>query len=81
MGEDIAPESDIAVFAILGLRPARGASRAGASLEALGVGMDFRDGDLAYRVNFATQDDGEIVDRRVGRDLLRARTRTRSPTR
>jgi 2,3-bisphosphoglycerate-independent phosphoglycerate mutase len=31
--------------------------------------MDFRDGDLALRVNFATQDDGEIVDRRVGRDL------------
>ena len=31
--------------------------------------MDFRDGDLAVRVNFATQEDGEIVDRRVGRDL------------
>ncbi len=31
--------------------------------------MDFRDGDLAYRVNFATADWPEIVDRRVGRDL------------
>ena len=29
VGDGIAPESDIAVFAILGLRPARGASRAG----------------------------------------------------
>jgi 2,3-bisphosphoglycerate-independent phosphoglycerate mutase len=31
--------------------------------------MDFRDGDLAYRVNFATVEGSEIVDRRVGRDL------------
>ena len=38
-------------------------------VEAVGVGMDFRDGDLAYRVNFATGEWPEIVDRRVGRDL------------
>jgi 2,3-bisphosphoglycerate-independent phosphoglycerate mutase len=68
VGEDVAPESDIAVFAILGYdprveHPGRGV------LEALGAGMAFEDGDLAYRVNFATQEDGEIVDRRVGRDL------------
>jgi 2,3-bisphosphoglycerate-independent phosphoglycerate mutase len=31
--------------------------------------MDFRDGDLAYRVNFATAEWPRIVDRRVGRDL------------
>jgi 2,3-bisphosphoglycerate-independent phosphoglycerate mutase len=31
--------------------------------------MDFHDGDLAYRVNFATADWPRIVDRRVGRDL------------
>jgi 2,3-bisphosphoglycerate-independent phosphoglycerate mutase len=31
--------------------------------------MEFRDGDLAHRVNFATADGEEIVDRRVGRDL------------
>ena len=31
--------------------------------------MDLRDGDLAYRVNFATRDGDEIVDRRVGRSL------------
>jgi 2,3-bisphosphoglycerate-independent phosphoglycerate mutase len=31
--------------------------------------MDFRGGDLAYRVNFATADWPRIIDRRVGRDL------------
>ena len=31
--------------------------------------MAFDDGDLAYRINFATADVAEIVDRRVGRDL------------
>lgn len=68
VGRDIAPESDIAVFAILGYDPREEHPGRGV-LEALGSGMDFADGDLAYRVNFATQHDGEIVDRRVGRDL------------
>src|SRR2546428_1144636 len=68
VGRDIAPESDIAVFAILGYDPREEHPGRGV-LEALGSGMDFADGDLAYRVNFATQDDGEIADRRVGRDL------------
>jgi 2,3-bisphosphoglycerate-independent phosphoglycerate mutase len=68
VGPDIAPESDIAVFAILGYDPRQEHPGRGV-LEALGSGMDFRDGDLAVRVNFATQEDGEIVDRRVGRDL------------
>jgi 2,3-bisphosphoglycerate-independent phosphoglycerate mutase len=31
--------------------------------------MDFLDGDLAYRVNFATCEWPRIIDRRVGRDL------------
>jgi 2,3-bisphosphoglycerate-independent phosphoglycerate mutase len=68
VGEDIAPESDIAVFAILGYDPREEHPGRGV-LEALGAGLDFRDGDLAYRINFATQENGEIVDRRVGRDL------------
>ena len=68
VGEGIAPESDIAVFAILGYDPRQDHPGRGV-LEALGAGMDFEDGDLAYRVNFATQENGEIVDRRVGRDL------------
>jgi 2,3-bisphosphoglycerate-independent phosphoglycerate mutase len=68
VGEDVAPESDIAVFAILGYDPRQDHPGRGV-LEALGAGVAFEDGDLAYRVNFATQEDGEIVDRRVGRDL------------
>lgn len=68
VGEGIAPESDIAVFAILGYDPRLEHPGRGV-LEALGAGMDFRDGDLAYRVNFATREGGEIADRRVGRDL------------
>ena len=68
VGKDIAPESDIAVFAILGYDP-RGEHPGRGVVEAVGTDMEFRDGDLAYRVNFATCDWPEIVDRRVGRDL------------
>lgn len=68
VGKDIAPESDIAVFAILGYDPREEHPGRGV-VEAVGVGMRFRDGDLAYRVNFATADWPRIVDRRVGRDL------------
>jgi 2,3-bisphosphoglycerate-independent phosphoglycerate mutase len=68
VGPDVAPESDIAVFAILGYDPREEHPGRGV-LEALGSGMTLQDGDLAHRVNFATQEDGLIVDRRVGRDL------------
>ncbi|MGH2684799.1 MAG: alkaline phosphatase family protein, partial [Actinomycetota bacterium] len=68
VGPDIAPESDIAVFAILGYDPTEEHPGRGV-LEALGAGMEFRDGDLAHRVNFATAEGERIVDRRVGRDL------------
>ena len=68
VGPDIAPESDIAVFAILGYDPREEHPGRGV-LEAIGAGMEFRDGELAHRVNFATADGEEIVDRRVGRDL------------
>jgi 2,3-bisphosphoglycerate-independent phosphoglycerate mutase len=68
VGPDIAPESDIAVFAILGYDPREEHPGRGV-LEALGSGMEFHDGELAHRVNFATAHGEEIVDRRVGRDL------------
>ncbi|HEX3325644.1 MAG TPA: alkaline phosphatase family protein [Actinomycetota bacterium] len=72
VGEGIAPESDIAVFAILGYDP-RAQHTGRGPLEAVGAGFDLTDGDLAYRVNFATvEQDGDgwvILDRRVGRSL------------
>ncbi len=68
VGPGIAPESDIGVFGILGYDPHEEHPGRGV-LEALGTGMDFRDGDLAYRINFATAEWPRIVDRRVGRDL------------
>ena len=68
VGPGIAPESDIAVFAILGYDPREEHPGRGV-VEAIGSGMDFRDGDLGYRVNFATCEWPRIVDRRVGRDL------------
>jgi 2,3-bisphosphoglycerate-independent phosphoglycerate mutase len=68
VGEGIAPESDIGVFAILGYDPREEHPGRGV-VEAVGTGLAFNDGDLAYRVNFATADGTRIVDRRVGRDL------------
>ncbi len=72
VGKGIAPESDIAVLAILGYDPHDHHTGRG-PLEAVGAGLEMDKGDLAYRVNFATvETDGDgwaIIDRRVGRDL------------
>lgn len=75
VGAGIAPESDIAVFAVLGYDPFAHHTGRG-PIEALGASLPFSSGDLAYRVNFATVaeagDGWDIVDRRVGRDLTSA---------
>lgn len=69
VGEGIAPESDIAVMALLGYDPARDHPGRGV-VEALGAGIDFQDGDLAWRCNFATVEDWpNLADRRAGREL------------
>ena len=69
VGKGIAPESDVAVMAVLGYDPLRYHAGRG-PLEALGAGLRFADGDLALRGNFATVGEGwSIVDRRVGRNL------------
>jgi len=69
VGKGVAPESDVAVMAILGYDPLRYHAGRG-PLEVLGAGLRFRDGDLALRGNFATVGEGwTIVDRRVGRNL------------
>ncbi len=72
VGKGIAPESDIAVFNMLGYKFKHEDYVGRGVIEAIGVGIDFRDGDLALRGNFATLDDeGIIVDRRAGRVIER----------
>src|ERR1043166_3451589 len=76
VGEGIAPESDIAVFAVLGYAPR--AHHAGRGpMEGLGAGMDINDSDLVYRINFATvaEDALTSADRRVGRNLTSAESK------
>ncbi len=65
----VAPESDVAVISLLGYDPFKYSTGRGV-IEAAGVGMKMKDGDLALRCNFATLGLGKnIVDRRVGRSL------------
>ena len=70
VGKGIAPESDIAVFNMLGYKFQHAEYAGRGVIEAIGTGIDFRDGDLALRGNFSTLDDaGIIVDRRAGRKI------------
>src|SRR6267378_3354669 len=68
VGRGISPESDIAVFNMLGYAFEKGYPGRGV-VESLGAGIDVSDGDLALRANFATAAQGKVVDRRAGRDL------------
>ena len=70
VGKGIAPESDIAVFNMLGYKFKHDDYVGRGVVEAIGIGIDFKDGDLALRGNFATlNDDGVIIDRRAGRNI------------
>lgn len=65
----VAPESDVAVISILGYDAKKYYTGRG-PLECYAAGLEVRDGDLAYRVNFATLgNNNKIIDRRVGRNL------------
>ena len=65
----VAPESDVAVISLLGYDPFKYSTGRGV-IEAAGVGLNMKDGDLALRCNFATLGQGKnILDRRVGRSL------------
>ena len=73
VGKGIAPESDIAVFNMLGYKFQHSDYVGRGVIEAIGIGIDFKDGDLALRGNFATLDDNDvIIDRRAGRQIEKA---------
>lgn len=68
VGKGIAPQSDIAVFNMLGYSFRDGSYVGRGVIESIGCNIDFKDGDLALRGNFATVDDSNrITDRRAGR--------------
>ena len=70
VGKGIAPESDIAVFNMLGYKFSHTDYAGRGVIEAIGVGVDFKDGDLALRGNYATLDkENIIIDRRAGRHI------------
>jgi len=72
VGKGITPESDIAVFNMLGYKFQHADYVGRGVIEAIGVGTDFKDGDLALRGNFATLNDHDvIIDRRAGRRIER----------
>lgn len=68
VGKGIAPESDIAVFNMLGYSFGKGYPGRGV-VEAVGSGLALKDGDLALRANLASAKGRMIVDRRAGRNL------------
>ena len=70
VGKGIAPESDIAVFNMLGYSFEHADYAGRGVIEAIGVGVDFKDGDLALRGNYSTLNEEEIItDRRAGRQI------------
>jgi len=62
----VVPGSDTSHLQILGYDPGIFYGGRG-PLEALGVGIEMRNGDIAFRTNFATVQNGAITDRRAGR--------------
>ncbi len=63
----VRPGSDTAHLSIFGYDPYRYYTGRGA-FEALGAGVELRPGDVAFRTNLATVDEGNVVvDRRAGR--------------
>ncbi len=67
VGKGISPESDAAMYAIMGYDPFTNYTGR-AAFEALGLGIKIRNDEVAMRGNLATVDEmGRIVDARAGR--------------
>jgi len=67
LGRGVIPGSDTAHLALLGYEPDLYYKGRG-PFEALGVGVKLRQGDVAFRCNFATVDENlRVIDRRAGR--------------
>jgi 2,3-bisphosphoglycerate-independent phosphoglycerate mutase len=60
------PGSDTGHLNLLGYDPAVFYCGRG-PFEALGMGIELQEGDVAFRANFATAENGKVVDRRAGR--------------
>ena len=72
VGLGIAPQSDIAVFNMLGYNFKNIPYVGRGVVESIGCNIDFKEGDLALRGNFATIDQAmNIVDRRAGRIITK----------
>ena len=65
--QGIRPGSDTAHLSLLGYDPFKVYTGRGA-LEALGLGIEIAENEIALRCNFATIKNGKIIDRRAGRE-------------
>ena len=74
VGDGIAPQSDIAVFNMLGYNFRDIVYFGRGVIECIGCGIEYKEGDLALRGNFATIDptNKKILDRRAGRIVTEA---------
>lgn len=73
VGDGIAPQSDIAVFNMLGYNFQDVEYFGRGVVECIGCGIDYSEGDLALRGNFASIDplNKKIIDRRAGRVITK----------
>ena len=68
IGKGIAPESDTAIFSILGNDIIENYTGRG-PIEAFGAGIKFNENEVVFRANFASFEGNKLVDRRVKRML------------